>query len=452
MVGKPRKLVLKSTAGGREQAFGLLARRLDNLITADRLRVYPVLLIVAGALGLAAGSLVRILDPAAQGAFLPDYLAHWTGGRLLWDDPGNLYDPGIQNRVQGEALGTTTPHLAWFVSPPIVAALYAPLALIPYNLSGLLWLGINTAMLVCCISSLGAVAPDLMRHRQKLVFLVVLAAPPTFELLGSGQDSAFVLFLWLTGIRLFSAGYSGWAGAVLGLGFAKPQLVLVVPLVLLAMRSYKALAAFVAVVGAMSGISVALVGFEGIGRWTSALSSPLYMTEVQQGQAWKMVGLPSLLQALMPPGWGDGIAPLLTTASLPLGAAILLVTLLRLGRSAVDPQAVWIATLATTLTFSPHLATYDAVLFVPVVIFLLERRPTRTLRIAAASAFTLMWMVPPLHLAALSLPWPLSVVDAPWASLPLTVLWLESLRTLRALRSGTLEAAQAPGGQRQQGR
>lgn len=449
MVGKPRKLILKSTAGGREQALVRWARRLDNLITADRLRVYPVLLIVAGALGLAVSSLVRILDPASQGAFLPDYLAHWTGGRLLWDDPENLYNPEAQNRVQGEALETATPHLAWFVSPPIVAALYAPLALIPYNLSGLLWLGLNTAVLSYCIFSLGTLAPNLMRHRRKIVLLAVLAAPPTFELLGSGQDSAFVLCLWLTGIRLFNAGYSGWAGALLGLGFAKPQLVLVVPLVLLAMRSYKALAAFVAVVGAMSGISVALVGFEGIGRWTSGLSSPLYMTEVQQGQAWKMVGLPSLLQALVPPGWGDGIAPLLTTASLPLGAAILLVTLLRLGRAAVDPQAVWIATLATTLTFSPHLAIYDAVLFVPVVIFLLERRPTRTLRIAAASAFTLMWMVPPLHLAALRLPWPLSAVDAPWASLPLTILWLESLR---ALQPGILEAASAPGGQRQQGR
>lgn len=425
-----------------------LTRRLDNFITADRLRVYPVLLIVAGGLGLAAGSLVRILDPVAQGAFLPDYLAHWTGGRLLWDDPGNLYDPETQNRVQGEALGTATPHLAWFVSPPIVAALYAPLALTPYNFSGLLWLGINTAMLVCCISSLGTLAPNLMRHRRKLVYLVVLAAPPTFELLGSGQDSAFVLFLWLTGMRLVSAGYSGWAGAVLGLGFAKPQLVLVVPLVLLAVRNYKALTAFAAVVGAISGVSLALVGVDGIVKWTSALSSPLYMTEVQQGQAWKMVGLPSLVQALVPTAWGGALAPALTLASLPAGTVLLLVAILRLRKTEVDPQAVWIATLATTLTFSPHLATYDAILFVPVVVYLLALRPTRALRVATVSAFALMWMVAPLHVAALSLPWPLSALDAPWASLPLAVIWLESLR---ALRTRNFDYAQTSGRQRLKG-
>jgi hypothetical protein len=440
MVGKPRKLILQSTAGGRERALARWARRLDALITADRLRVYPVLLIVAGGLGLAAGSLVRVLDPAAQGAFLPDYLAHWTGGRLLWDDPENLYDPGIQNQVQSETLGAT-PHLAWFVSPPIVAALYGPLALIPYNISALLWLAINTAVLIFCISSLGTVAPNLMRHRRKLVFLVVLAAPPTFELLGSGQDSTFVLLLWLTAIRLASAGYSGWAGAVLGLGFAKPQLVLVVPLVLMAVRNYKALAAFAAVVGAISGISLALVGLDGVIRWTSALSSPLYMTEVQQGQAWKMVGLPSLIQALVPPAWGGALAPVLTLASLPAGTAILLAAVFRLRKSEVDPQALWIATLATTLTFSPHLATYDAILFVPVVAYLLERGSTRARRVATVSAFALMWMVAPLHLAALSLPWPLSALDAPWASLPLAVIWIESLRALRATRHGDLEGA-----------
>ncbi|WP_183044438.1 glycosyltransferase family 87 protein [Pseudarthrobacter phenanthrenivorans] len=367
------------------------------------------------------------------------------------DNPEHLYDPETQNRVQGEALGAT-PHLAWFVSPPIVAALYAPLAFIPYNLSGIVWLATNTAVLIFCILSLSTLAPNLMRHRRKLVFLAVLAAPPTFELMGSGQDSAFVLLLWLVGIHLFRAGYPGWAGAILGLGFAKPQLVLVVPLVLLAMRSYKALAAFVAVVGAISGVSFALVGLEGIGQWTSALSSPLYMEEVQQGQAWKMVGIPSLIQALVPPEWGTGIAPLLTTASLPLGAVLLLAALLRLKKAALDPQAVWIATLATTLTFSPHLATYDAVLFVPVVIFLLERRSTLALRTATVSAFLLMWMVAPLHLAALTLPWPLSALDAPWAALPLAVIWLQSLRALRALRpENHEEMRQAPGRPGEQG-
>lgn len=421
--------IMRNGTGAGPVRFRRFINSVDRLITPERLRIYPVILIIAGGLGLVAATIVRVQDPAGQGAFLPDYLAHWTGGRLLWDNPGELYDPETQNQVQGAAIGTTA-NIAWFVSPPVVAALYAPLALIPYNLSGILWLVLSSALLIWCILSLATLAPKLMLHKRKLIILAVLAAPPTFELIGSGQDSAFVLLLWLIGIRMFQANRPLWAGAVLGLGFAKPQLVLVIPLVLLATRQFKALAAFSAVVTAVTAVSLALVGPEGILEWTAALSSPLYMHEVQQGQAWKMVGLPSFVQAILPPVWGAALAPFLTAASLPVGAAVLLWVILRRRNTAVDSQAVWVATLATTLTFSPHLATYDAVLFIPVVVFLLERRSTPFLRVAAVLGFALMWLVAPLHLVALPLPWPLAILDAPWSALPLAAIWLESLRAL----------------------
>lgn len=423
MVGKPRG----HKTARRTSLFRRAVECIDGLITPQRLRVYPFLLIIVGAIGLLAGSLVRIVDPGTQGAFLPDYLAHWTGGRLLLDGAENLYDPAVQSKLQGRELGAEVP-LAWFVSLPVVAALYAPLALIPYNLSGLLWFVLNAALLWWCFLSLRFLAPRLFQNRRKTVLLCALAAPPTFEALGSGQDSAFVLAVWLIGIRLFIHGYPGWAGAVLGLGFTKPQLVLVIPLVLLAVRSYKALAAFVLTVGAVAAATLALVGVDGIRQWTAALASPLYMMEVQEGQAWKMTGLPSLLQSLLPAGWGQAVAPVLTLISLPIGAAVLLTVLLRHGRAA-DPATVLIATLATSLTFSPHLATYDAVLFVPVAVFLLDRWPGAGLRVAVVLAFVLMWLVAPLHVAAATSPW-LSALDAPWSALPLAAIWVASLRAL----------------------
>lgn len=424
MAGKPRGI----ETGHRVRPLQRTVLRMDALITPDRLRVYPVLLIVAGVVGLLAGSVARLMDPGAQGPFLPDYLAHWTGGRLLLDGADNLYDPAAQSAVQGRELGVDVP-LAWFVSLPAVAGLYAPLALVPYNISGLLWFILNAVLLGWCFLSLRFVAPGLMEHRRKTVLLCALAAPPTFEALGSGQDSAFVLAVWLLGIRLFIRGNPGWAGAVLGLGFTKPQLVLVIPLVLLAVRSYKALAAFIAMVSAVAGASLALVGIDGIRQWGAALGSPLYMTEVQEGQAWKMTGLPSLLQALLPAEWGQAIAPVLTLVALPIGAAVLLAVLIRHGRSA-DATTVLIATLATSLTFSPHLVTYDAVLFIPIVVFLLDRRPSPRFRVAVVSAFVLMWLVAPLHLAAESAPW-LSFLDAPWSALPLAAIWVASLRALQ---------------------
>lgn len=428
-MGKPKG----AESGLRVRPLQRAVLRIDALITPDRLRVYPVLLIIAGAIGLLAGSLARILDPGTHGSFLPDYLAHWTGGRLLLDGAGNLYDPAVQAEAQRRALGSDVP-LAWFVSLPVVAALYAPLALIPYNISGLLWFVLNSVLLGWCLLSLRFLAPRLMQHRRKAVLLCALAAPPTFEVLGSGQDSAFVLAVWLIGIRLFASGFPGWAGAVLGLGFFKPQLVLVVPLVLLATRSYKALTAFTAMVTAVAAASVAIVGVEGIRQWSAALASPLYMTEVQEGQAWKMTGLPSLLQSLLPAEWGQAVAPVLTLVSLPIGAAVLLTVMVRQGKSA-DATAVLIATLATSLTFSPHLVTYDAVLFIPVVVFLLDRRPGSGLRVAVVLAFVLMWLVAPLHLVAGSVPW-LSALDAPWSALPLAIIWVASLRAVQSSPHG----------------
>ncbi len=406
--------------------------RFDSLITDERLRLYPIVFVIGSALGVTLSSIVRLADPTIQGSFMPDYLAHWTGGGLLLSpDPSRLYDTGAQFAYQTAALGTEVP-LSWFVSPPIVAAFYAPLASLPYNVSGILWLLLSTSLLIWCALSLKFLAPKLMLRRRRVVVLAVLASPPVFELLGGGQDSAFILAVWLVGIRLLSSQRNVWAGVVLALGFAKPQLVVLVPLIFLATRNVRALASFAATCGLMLGISIGLVGMDGLVRWSEALSSPLYMEEVQQGQAWKMVSLPALAQALLPETWGAWMAPVLTTAALPIGAGILLLHLRRAHKLAeVNRTAMWIATLATTAIFSPHLATYDAVLFFPVVLFLLERWPSAVVRVSTVAAFALVWMAPVLHMAAASLPWPFAAIDAPWSAIPLAALWMASLKALR---------------------
>lgn len=362
---------------------------------------------------------------------MPDFLAHWTGGGLIFT-PGNenLYDPAVQSTFQTTMLGAEVP-LSWFVSPPVVAVFYAPLALLPYNLSGLVWLSISTALLLWCLHSLKAIAPGLMARKKTTIILTVLSSPVVFELLGGGQDSAFILAVWLVGIQLLTRGHSFFAGAVLGLGFAKPQMVVIVPLVFLLTRNYRALASFVAVCGALAGLSLWAVGRPGTEQWVVALSSPLYSEEVQQGQAWKMVGLPSFLQAFVPPGWDAWTAPLLTFLPLPVGAAILLIR----AHKAQIPQrspSLWLAALATTVTFSPHVVSYDAILFAPVIVYLLELRQTPLLRVSVVAAFALIYFMPVLHVVASQLPWPLSVLEAPWAAIPLAVIWWQAVQELES--------------------
>ncbi len=416
--------------------FSRLLGHADRFITEERLRLYPIVFIVGSVVAVTISSAIRIADPTVQGALMPDYLAHWTGGGLLISaDPSILYDPQTQSAFQRNALGTDV-ALSWFVSPPIVAAFYAPFALLPYNISGILWLIVSTALLVWCVLSLKSLAPTLMGRKRNVVILAVLASAPVFELLGGGQDSAFTLAVWLVGIRLLGSHHNAWAGVVLALGFAKPQVVVLVPLVLLATRNFRALASFVVACGLLLGISIGLVGVDGLLRWAAALSSPLYVDEVQQGQAWKMLGLPSLVQGLLPPALGGLIAPALMWASLPIGASILLFRLHRNRTQQAETPAIWSATLATTAVFSPHFLTYDAVLLIPVIVLLLELRPSRYVRVSAVSLFVLIWLTPVFHLAAAQLPWPLSAVDAPWAAIPMAAIWIESLRALHGPAAG----------------
>lgn len=406
-------------------------RRVDGWITPERLRLYPLFFLVASAIGVTLSSVARIIAPGLQGAWMPDYLAHWTGGRLIFSPSStSLYDPLIQNALQQGALGVN-PSLSWFVSPPIVAVFYWPLAVLPYTLSGLVWFAISTALLVWSVLSMRTLAPGLMVRKKQVVILAVLASPVVFELLGGGQDSAFILAVWLIGIRLLGNQHPIWAGAILGLGCAKPQLVVLVPVIFLITKNYRALASFAAVGACLVAISATVVGIQGLKQWLAALSSPLYMAQVQHGQAWKMLGLPSFVQAFLPPAWQTWLTPLLTILPLPVGASFLVLQIWKVRRYRVDTKAIWVATLATTAVFSPHLASYDAILLVPVVVYLLDRRPTALVRVSAVAAFFLIYISPALHFAAVNVPWPLTAVEAAWAALPLAAIWLEALRNLR---------------------
>ncbi len=416
---------------GAVSGVGRWGLRADRLLTRRRVRLYSVFLIAAGVLSLTLSSVMRIVDPAGQGAFLPDYLAHWTGGALLVaGETGGLYDPLRQLAFQSGAVGVSS-HLAWFVSPPVVAALYAPLTLLPYTLSGFVWLAVSASLLIWCLLSLAPfLAPRLMLARRTTVLLAVAASPPVYELLGGGQDSAFALAIWLLGIRLLTAHRHAWAGAVLGLGCTKPQLVIVVPLVLLATRNYRALAAFAAVGTAFLAASVALVGPDGMRAWVEALGSGLYQEQVQHGQAWKMISLPALMLGSVPEQAGVWLTTALTGAALPAAAGILLLRLHRRSPGPADPRAVWVGALATTVAFSPHLAVYDGVLLLPVALYLLQHRPSTFVRVSVAAAFALMWLAPALHLAAAAVPALSAALNAPWSAIPVTALWWASLQHL----------------------
>jgi hypothetical protein len=409
------------------------AARVDRLLTPQRMRIYPAIFVILGLASLVINVAMGHIPLTLSGQPLtPDYLAHWTGGKLLLKgDMGHLYDPSVQLELQRGVIGGST-SLSWFVSPPFTAVLYAPLALLPYPLSAGVWIISSTAMLVGALALLRPMLPRLSRQNWGLVILVLAASQPVFELIGGGQDSALSVLLWVSGIRLLTQKRDWAAGVVFALGLFKPQLFILAPVVLLLQHRIRALGAWVVTTSGLALASAALVGPAGIKTWLSLPFTQLYQVQVQEGQASKMQGLPSLLVTLFPTEI-SGIAQIVGMVI----AIVLMAGFVLAVRSAPAPSIneVWAFAAVTTVLASPHLVIYDLVLAVPAFLYLLEWHDQRVTRLSLLLLFAITWTTAIRHVAAQQLPWPLAVVGGAWSAVPLFVLWALQYRNLRPFRA-----------------
>ncbi len=395
--------------------------KLDTYLTPQRLRVYPSIIVVAMGVALV---LARMIPNAPT--LLPDYAARWSAGRLLLTGRlSQLYDPGVQAALQHADLGSA--GLSWFVSPPFVAALFAPLALLPYEISCLVWTGLSAGSLVLSLHLLRPWAPPVLNTRWPTFVLVTFASYPAVELLGGGQDTALVLLAVVGGMRLLSSGHDLGAGAVLAVGCIKPHLICLIPVLLLAQRRLRALGAFAITAAVWLVVSLSLVGVPSFLSWLSLPGSPLYSGAVQRGQAYKGVSASAWITDVGGPGGPSWWLALATFAGLALvvpGAR----TLFR-GPLSV-PMSLAVA-LFTTVVAAPHVMVYDLVLMLPALPVLAATAWTASTRVTLAGIFVLTWLTPLLHTVAGRVPWPLSLVGAPWAALLVVILWRGILREQR---------------------
>lgn len=406
----------------------------DRAITRQRLQIYPLTFMgVTFAILLGAIALGDYPHLAGGTVAFPDYLAHWTGGRILLDGhTSHLFDPSFQHALQRSEVGPD--NLSWFVSPPFAAALYAPYALFGFGTSALLWTASSIAFLVAAIMLMRPFAPRLFRHHFAQVVIIMAATQPIFEVLGSGQDSALALFLWVAGIRLALAGRSASAGVVLALGLFKPQQFMLVPVVFLIQRRFRALAAWSVTTAALALASVGIVGVNGTVDWIKLPFSDTYERVVQIDQAWKMQSLPALVTTVLPSSWSGASAALGLVVELVI-LVIFIHQLLRARRIGSSDVQVWMLTLLVTVVVSPHLVIYDLVLVLVPILYLVEHHNTRTLRVSCVALFVLTWTVPLRHVIAGSAPWPGSLLEAAWTAIPLIVLWVMFARALGLART-----------------
>jgi Glycosyltransferase family 87 len=161
-----------------------------------------------------------------------------------------------------------------FLSPPPMAWLVVPLTALGAGGAFYVWSVISLAAL---LAAWWLAAPG-EGWTRSLWLLGALAWYPVLYSLSLGQPALIVLLAVAASWKLADADRPYLAGAALGLSVVKPQLALVLPAVLLVAGQWRIAAGWGVTVAILAGLSVLVIGGQGIGDYRSLMSEAQTVT------------------------------------------------------------------------------------------------------------------------------------------------------------------------------
>ncbi len=216
-----------------------------------------------------------------------DFATFITGALVLRSGQGHhLYDLVLQSKVQDALLRPSgwlfASGILPYIYPPHFAALLIPLTYLPLSLAFHVWNLVSFGFLLATIRLLLSCQKRTSNREFLATSIVVLAFFPVFQTFYLGQSTLIVLFgLTLTYV-LLKRGFDGWAGLALAGCMIKPQLVIVLLIVMLVKRRWRVIFALAATGSALIALSGVLVGIQGIKEYAS-LSRSLVTWNGQYG-------------------------------------------------------------------------------------------------------------------------------------------------------------------------
>jgi hypothetical protein len=149
----------------------------------------------------------------------PDAEGMWEGARAYLTDPGHMYDPAAQYLSRLHIIAPPG-GLDAFVSPPPVALLAAPVALLSKAVGVQVWTVIDAAALLVALVLLYRVVATRHPVAQPVFWLVAGYFTPTFADVSAGQRGGVLLAgamasIWLEARRPALAGLAGGLVAAL---------------------------------------------------------------------------------------------------------------------------------------------------------------------------------------------------------------------------------------------
>ena len=338
-----------------------------------------------GALGWAAAAILlgaflglslnfRWSGPEVErsGPYAGDFPHEYAGGWIVSEgDPSRLYDESYFNRVQHDpavighrwrATGFLLP-----LYPPFYYLWCVPLTALDYRAAA----DVFTALMIAALlASVGLIATVDGRTRGSVGWWVAasLCYPPVLDSLIGGQKGTFFLVLFAATFRLLAQQRIFLAGAVFGLASVKPQLMLVLLLVMLWNREWRFFAGLAAT-GVALGVQSLMIGWTPLFDWIDSILHPWHHT-VMVPRSHNWLGFARLLL-------GEYSGPATHALWLALIAATGFVLWRVLGeRLEYESRSFRIqfaAIVLATPLVSPHLYTYDlSILVLPMILLALE--------------------------------------------------------------------------------
>ena len=197
----------------------------------------------------------------------PDFFSFYSAARLYVLMGGSaVYDLALQKQYELQVTGQAADRfivLPYF-HPPYYTLLIAPLAALSYRDAYYAMAAFNVLLAIALVAIL--VRYSLSIHGRALIVAAAMIAGffPLFVTVLQGQSDLVVLVPLAAGYTAWARGRHGWAGVFCALALAKPQLLLLIPVLFLARRAWRALAGFAAVVAALGLVSVVGFGFSAV--------------------------------------------------------------------------------------------------------------------------------------------------------------------------------------------
>jgi len=308
-----------------------------------------------------------------------DFVNYWTGARLAWEGRlATLYDIGAYNALLRSWFAPMDRFMI-FSYPPHALLPLLPLAALPYLAAQAIWTVGGIAVFLK--ASLG----NLSARGDKVLLAAIVLSPVVLNNVVFGQAGLWLAALFVAVFKLLPTRPIA-AGALLGLLTIKPQLGLVLPIVLVALGCWRAIGAAIVSGIVLAAVSVVLFGIE---PWQA------YVQDISPRQwqfVWAMKGFYTFVMCSPYAAfWWLGLpAPVALALHGIVSVGILGATVLAVRGPAAWSLKVAIVAFAAVLV-TPYVITYDLAIPLAALLWHLSERKQPLDRLQDMALFVL-WL------------------------------------------------------------